>query len=218
MVRRLSMIVFVVVSLSTVALANPEGTPAEDGLEKGIEHFREYLRENPDAANAGALRELIITLEEDRYVDDQLGDEESVERPRWDTPRFTPGDTPPQRAGSPGTATHDVRDPGLTKRVTGAIVGTAGLAMLATAVLFENSARDKEQRLNDLPPGTIWDVDLIEAYDEGQRDHDRAVKLAIAGGVSVAVGGVLYYLGVRDVEVAVNPSASGSTVSAAWSF
>jgi tetratricopeptide (TPR) repeat protein len=127
-------------------------------------------------------------------------------------PAPAPVPEPPPRAGG---------SPGRGKRITGVVVGVAGVLAAGAGGYFARVARDRSDRVSDLfAGGATWSDEQTRLYDEGEAAEQRAIVLFAAGGAAVVTGAVLYYLGVRDrgasIEVAPAAGGTGTTVGIRW--
>jgi len=111
----------------------------------------------------------------------------------------------------------DEPDDGSTKRHVGvALVGAGGLS-LAVATYFAIDASSASSDLSDLYKhgGSSRQIQDLDA--RGQRSSDLALGFAVAGGVAVVAGTVLYTLGRRD-DVPSLAVSSGTRTLLAWEF
>jgi tetratricopeptide (TPR) repeat protein len=109
---------------------------------------------------------------------------------------------------------------GKTKKAIGLVLAGSGVAALAVGVYFGSRASSLGQEVTDAcSPNCVWED--VKADDAAGRS--AATKQWIFYGVgvtAVAVGGILYYLGVRDgrAEGAPRVAVVPGSVTAGWSW
>jgi len=109
------------------------------------------------------------------------------------------------------------------KRIAGLVLGGLGVAAAGAGGYFAYVAHQRESDISELfADGGTWSDEYDRLYGEGREARTRSMVLLGAGGAAVVVGGVLYYLGVRDgaartVEVA-PVAGGGATVGVTCGF
>jgi hypothetical protein len=111
---------------------------------------------------------------------------------------------------------------GRGKRVLGLSFAGAGVAMIGTAIFFgidaQNAAEEVEERA---ARGGEWTRRDEDVETRGKRSEILAISLFGAGGVAIAGGAVLYYLGLAErhqAQVAISGSGSEFSIAVAGRF
>lgn len=184
--------------------------------EREIFFFRGYLRAQPSAANRAAVEALIA--EAQRQLEDQRAQEAAAkaaeerrasESARAPAPRPTPGETPP----SP---------PSPVLRLAGIGTAGAGLVAIGLGVYFGLHAATLSNEISNVSSshGT-WVPPYPADYGSGTSSATAANVLYATGGVLVATGAVLTYLGWprgTSVTAAIAPSSGGAQLAVVGQF
>lgn len=181
--------------------------------------YRTYLRLVPEAPNRADVEARIAEMEQS--IADQAA--RGAPPPETDPTHGTTTVTVDER---PRAATVVVTDrprapAGRTKKLLGyAALGT-GTILLASSAWLAGRAADAADELSTVSRdrGT-WTADHDALYARGERDEALAITALVSGGVALAAGGVLLYLGHREVRVTgrVAVSPPSGRVSIAWAF
>jgi tetratricopeptide (TPR) repeat protein len=160
--------------------------------EKALEHYRAYLREEPEGEVSELARQRIAAIEGELAA-------EALEAPPVDEG---------QTAGQSQDAAQDARaatgpapqadsartgSPGRGLRWTGLAVAGVGLVGVGLGVKFGLDARDVQDRIESQPEGTPWTFD--DLYAEGQAASRNMWISYGVGGAALIAGGTLYFLG-----------------------
>ena len=86
-----------------------------------------------------------------------------------------------------------------------------GAAVVGAGVYFAIRAQGDWDTLNEAAArGDKWSGDLQRRYDSADAAEGRATVLFVAGGAAAAIGGVLFFLGLRGRDAA-RAGAGGAT-------
>jgi hypothetical protein len=111
-------------------------------------------------------------------------------------------------------------DDGRNLRITGLVLGGAGVAAGVVAIVFGIQAADNASTVESQPHGTAWTGSLPENQSSGQAAETRARVFAAIGGVAILGGGVVWWLGhhagTSRVDVAIAPSHAEVSWSCAF--
>jgi tetratricopeptide (TPR) repeat protein len=163
--------------------------------ERALEHYRAYLREEPEGEVADLARQRIEAIEGEIAAESPPPPEEPPEAPEQEEV-VLPAEPPERdRAGSPGR--------GL--RLTGLAVAAVGLAGVGLGVKFGLDARAVQDRIESQPDGTPWTFD--DLYAEGQAASRNMWISYGVGGAALIAGGALYVLGHRAGTASERPLA-----------
>lgn len=171
----------------------------EGDRERAVEYYRRYLEAAPADAELRELAEETIAELEDELAA-MREPAESTPEPVTTAPATEPTDAAPAR-------------PGRGLRITGVVLVAAGGVALGWAGVDGYRARTAASDIEGLDPGTPWTAEQQARWDEGEDAERRALILGLTGGVALAAGGVVYWLGHRkgqagDAGVAVTPVLS----------
>ncbi len=167
--------------------------------ERAIFFFQGYLRDKPDTPNRPVVEQLIeeskhqLEAQRAQAAAEAQKKAEAEEQARKEAaqaaaPAPPPPEPPPPPPPPPkGNA---------TLRITGLALAGAGVVALGTGTFFGLRANSDSSTISQLSAqrGT-WTAASQSTYDEGQSSAHIATGLFIAGGVAVAAGAVLVYLG-----------------------
>lgn len=169
---------------------------------QALEYYERYLAEKPNAANRveteATIRELKAIVERDRARAD--GDRAAQ------TPAVAPAPSAP-----------DV-DPnaGKSLRLAGLITAGAGVALVATGIVFSLQAQgiadDLEAAAQRHDP---WTDSLADDERAGKRDEAIGITGIAVGAAAVVAGGILYGVGWQKSRVSTSASVSPGAFHAA---
>jgi hypothetical protein len=177
-----------------------------------IESYRRYMTSNPDPAS-----------EQHKLANDFTRDLERT-CPPLPKPDVAPVLALDAGSGRSSEVTNDQSNDqpsapsgGRTLRIAGLVTGGASILVLATGLYLGHSAQAIGQEVTDACrvscDWTAWkDKDA-----KGQRYATIGRGLAFGGAVGLAGGAVLYYLGVRQGALTIEPGASGGGAAVSWS-
>ena len=173
--------------------------------DKALEHYRAYLREEPEGEVSELARKRIAEIEDQIAAEnleappvqeDQGADQGQGEGTAQDAGRDVIAPVPEadsEPAGSPGS--------GL--RWAGLAVAGVGVVGLGLGVKFGLDASDVQDRIESQPEGTPWTFD--DLYAEGEaKSRNMWISYGV-GGAALIAGGALYVLGMN----AANSETSG---------
>jgi hypothetical protein len=134
-------------------------------------------------------------------------------------PDATPVDSPAQPFV--GSVAHVDETPGRGLRIGGMVVAGAGAASGVAAVVFAMRARSAERFIESQPDDTVWNAELEAEHQRGLTARGRARGLAVFGGLAVAAGATLWWLGHRTergarLDVALAPGHAEVSLCAAF--
>jgi tetratricopeptide (TPR) repeat protein len=192
--------------------------------EQATYFYTTYLRLKPDAPNRADVEARLKEMEE--AIEEQ---KKQATKPPIGTvnPEGTTTTTTTTTTGS-GATTTTTTDPvpqaetGVKAQsliTAGYATAGAGAALVITGAIFGSMAKSAEKDLNDL--SGPWTQEQQDKYDAGKRNNTIAIISFVAGGAAVATGATLFILGTMKkskTSVAINPSASSTTVAVGWSF
>lgn len=196
--------------------------------EQALYFYGTYLRLKPDAANRGdveaRMKEMEEAIEEQKRMQNKPpigtvtpegGAVTTTTTTTTVAPTGTTTSTSPAAQGETGVKSQSLI-------TAGYVTAASGAALLITGAVFGSMARSAEKDLNSLSTdrGT-WTQEQQDIYDAGKRNNTIAIISFVAGGAAVATGATLFILGTMKkskTTVAINPSASGTTVAVGWSF
>jgi len=180
---------------------------------EALTYFCKYLEQEPSGPLAGYATTQATELEA------ELGDDDTSavckpaaptpEVPLPDAPRETPSPMPPPR------------DPGRAYKFAGLTMGAFGVANLGLGFFFGARASSYEHEINNWPANhTSWDG-FEATQDAGRRAEKLQVTFLITGGVFVATGVTLYFVGraksargpVYSIAPTLSPTSSGLAIS-----
>jgi tetratricopeptide (TPR) repeat protein len=198
--------------------------------ERAIFFFQEYLREKAGASNRPVVEQLLDDskrqLQEQRSAEAASKASTEAERhaaePQPPPPPEVPAPSPasvPQAVETTPRADH----PGI--RVAGLATTGVGLVLVGAATYFGLRASSLSNEISQVSSGHgTWSPQDQSDYDAGKSDARWATILYVAGGVTLAAGGVLTYLGwprkggEGHVTATVVPAPSGASVTVVGRF
>jgi tetratricopeptide (TPR) repeat protein len=194
--------------------------------ERALFFFHGYLREEPDAPNR-PLAERLLQETQDKYDAERQAHAESTaaEPPAPAAPTPVPSMVPSSGEASPPSAESSASTAPLspTFQVVGLVTAGVGVAMLGVGVYEGLNAASLSKKIEQLSAQHgAWSSQYQNDYNAGKTSATVADVLYVAGGVSVAAGVVLAWLGwprtTQAAAVAVTPVAGGAslTVAGAW--
>ena len=200
--------------------------------------YRSYLRNLPDAPNRAKVEGFIAEAEAcvgaqgvkppdgtpppDRTPPPPDGTPDGAP-PDGAPPDGTPDGTPPDGTPPPdlGVRASSASHPGRTLRWAGLGVAGVGVAALGAGVYFGLQAR---AAADDIAACTapcapeVWEP--LDA--DGRAANRNAIIAYTVGGLGVAAGATMYFLGMRaaaaEAPVVIAPTAGGATVHAVFAF
>jgi len=132
--------------------------------------------------------------------------------PALPTPIATQPPSPKTSAIETTTREDRTDRPGRTLKITGLVVGGVGLATLATGLYLGHYAQGIGDEVT-AACRTSCDWSAWKDRDaQGQRYSTIGRGVAIAGGIGIAGGVALYYLGLRQGSITVEPRAREGTI------
>jgi len=117
---------------------------------------------------------------------------------------------------------HDPAKPGTTLIWSGIGAGALGVVGIGYAIFEAQRARDRNDQLEALAPGSAWSDENIALFEQGEAAEKRAIVFSILGTAAVATGTALFVIGMQkrkrgssEREVAVTPYAAGDEAGVA---
>jgi tetratricopeptide (TPR) repeat protein len=182
---------------------------------KAIDAYRHFLKSHPPAEEAERAELNVKRCEEELAAQKPLSAPTASAIPAVVAPppssSMTPSGQPPP---SPDTGYTGLQVIGVGVVATGGLLIGVGTYFALRAQSDWNVVNDAAQRHD------AWSGDLQRRYESADSAETKATLLFVAGGAAAAVGGVLFYLGVRDRAAArarSSPRASFVPVRAAAS-
>ena len=187
----------------------------EGDVAKALEYYERFLAEAPpeDPLRATA-EELVVELRAQIQEEARRAEAEREPPPPPPPPPVEP------LAPTAGVAT-DVPPPrpGRTLRIAGIVTAAAGALCVGIAFQQGAHAADLESDLQAMPDGTPWTPETQQLYDDGQNAERNSIIFGITGGVALAAGAGLYFLGRSRAndssDLALAPYASATTTGLA---
>jgi tetratricopeptide (TPR) repeat protein len=162
--------------------------------ERAVFFFQGYLREKPDAPNRALVEQLLQDLQ--RQLDAQrAATARAEEQQRAETSHAAPAPpVEPVAPVPPPTVASPKGHPAV--RIAGLATAGAGVALIGTAVVLGLHASSLSNEITRVSTerGT-WSPQYQSDYDAGKSSATAATVLSVAGGLALATGGVLTYLG-----------------------
>jgi len=162
--------------------------------ERAVFFFQGYLREKPDASNRPLVEQLLQDLQ--GQVEAQRAAAARAEAAR--RAETAPPAPPPAEAVTPAPIPAEAPEPKAhpALRVAGLATAGGGVALIGTAVVLGLHASSLSNDITQLSTrqGT-WSPQYQTDYESGRTAATVATILYVAGGVALATGGVLTYLG-----------------------
>lgn len=163
--------------------------------QNALENYRKYLEQEPDGEGSADAREFIAALEAQLAAESSGGTDATQPAP-IDDAGARPDPIDPIPAPGPPDADLGGTNPGRGKRITGLVVGAAGVVGLGVSVVFALKARSATDDLNAYEGP--WTDEQQGIYDDGQSAERTALISAAVGGGALVTGAILYYLGSRE--------------------
>ena len=198
--------------------------------ERAIFFFQGYLRDKPSATNRATVLELIA--ESRRELERERAERSSRSAvpppPAASTP--TPSAPYPIYVSVPMALPRTPDDIRAEKRraevllVAGAVTASVGAVLVGTGVYFGLRSQSAARELEELASTRgAWSADAQSTYDAGKSSATAATILYVAGGVALAGGATLAFLGWRrkspdGTGVSVMPTLQGVSLAAACRF
>jgi hypothetical protein len=178
--------------------------------ERAVFFFEGYLREQPEATNRevaeGLLAESKQQLEAQRAAAERAAQQHdataSAAQPAPSPPPVAAGDANPRAVVHPSTGHPAVR-------IAGVATAGVGIALLATALVVGLHASSLSNDISQVSSqhGTWTPQDQAD-YDSGKSAATAATILYVVGGVALATGGVLTFLGWPRTAPDARPAAA----------
>jgi tetratricopeptide (TPR) repeat protein len=193
--------------------------------ERAMFFFQGYLRDKPDAPNRVLVEQILADLQ--RQVDAQR-----AAHAQESAPAVTPAPgaaTPADAVAPPPPPTAEVAAPPVIGnpplRVAGLASAGAGVVLMGTAAALGLHASSLSGEISQLSSSRgTWSPQYQSDYDSGKSAATAATVLYVVGGLALATGGVLTYLGwprrasdARPVAV-VAPAPGGASVGVVGRF
>jgi hypothetical protein len=171
---------------------------------EALKYFCKYLEADPTGSNAG------YATAQAKALQIQLGnkvDSEDVCKPAKPEPAPTPPPTPTDTgsgAGSQVTGTTDIAQPpppppenhgGNALEYTGLGIAGLGAVSLGVGVYFGLQAKDISDQISNHKTSDPWPANIKQMEADGQSDENKQIGFLIGGGVALAAGTVLYFVG-----------------------
>jgi tetratricopeptide (TPR) repeat protein len=192
--------------------------------ERATFFFQGYLREKPDAPNRALVEQLLADLQ--RQLDAQRAAHAQQAAPAVTSPvAETPAEavaSPPPPAAEVG-APPAIGNPAL--RIAGLASAGVGVVLIGTGAALGLHAASLSSEISQLSTSRgTWSPQYQSEYDSGKSAATAATVLYVVGGLALATGGVLTYLGwprrpadARPVAV-VAPVPGGASVGVVGRF
>jgi tetratricopeptide (TPR) repeat protein len=167
---------------------------------EALKYFCKYLEADPTGSNAG------YATAQAKALQIQLGnkvDDKDVCKPQAAPPPPPPPDTGSD-AGSQVTGTSDLTQPppppkpeggGKTLEYVGLGVAGAGALGLGAGVYFGVKAKDISDQISNHKTTEPWPANIKQLEADGQSDENKQIAFLIGGGVALAAGTVIYFVG-----------------------
>jgi tetratricopeptide (TPR) repeat protein len=201
-------------------------------------HYRTYLRLEPNASNRGDVMLRIdemkkLVNEATRPPPPPLPPEKLSEtasenvpaRPPQEPPHQEPLVVPPHQEPLvvPPPTPHAVKNERKLngKMVVGFATGGVGVALLIGASIATGLATSEGGQVQHLiDTGGQWSSNYKAILNDGYRNQSAAIGLWVIGGVATLTGGVIAFLGWRDLKRApaptVTPTPGGGSLTLTW--
>jgi hypothetical protein len=204
-----------------------EGKPVD-----ALKYFCWYLRDDPTGTNTtyATTNARALQIQLGREVDEKdvchpIEHAKPVEPPPPVEPP-KPNPAPP----SIGPVMPPLPPPGdghrSTLQTAGLVVGGVGIAALGVGVYYGVAGYELSNKISDHCPTTPctvkWEQDIRTEESNGHTDNVMQTTFMIAGGVAIATGAVLYYVGRRKpdehlvpvmLEPTVTPTSAGLSLA-----
>lgn len=179
---------------------------------EALKYFCMFLEKEPDTSGVNyeygkaQAKSLQIELGNTTVTDDNV-----CAPPAPPPPPPAPSPVPPP----PPTEATPAGGKGL--RIAGLGLAGAGVVTLGVGLFFGVRAKNISDDITNHPVDEPWDADIQDLEKDGQRYEDLQVGLAIAGGVAIAAGTVLYFVGrakgkASAEKMVVRPTAAPGSV------
>ncbi len=198
-------------------------------LEKPVEalkYFCKYLEAEPNGSNAGFVKAqaktLHIELSGEPDVDEDDVCKPIVKAPPEDTPGPGGGNTssPEPTPDSPEPTTHSKASP---VRWVGVGVGVLGAGAFGLGVVYGMKARTISSDISNHDPNVPWPGNIRQLEADGTRYEKKQIAFMIGGGVAIAAGVTLFFIGGPKArtdggaQVSLTPVATTDTLGVAAS-
>lgn len=157
---------------------------------EALHFYKMYLSKVPDASNRAEVESKIAALQ-------QLVDQQRAATSMPPTAPMRPAVPETATAAAPPPKPAAPPKPGLAKKVSGIVVGVAGLGLVGTGIAFGVLAKNAGDDLTRL--AQMGSFDYAKQQD-GKRDQLLEGVFLGIGCAAVAAGTVLYLLGHREAR------------------
>lgn len=173
--------------------------------EQALEHYKQYLEVDPNGPGAERAREFVDAITTELEQAAKEGKEPKVvEKDEGSDPDQAKPIEPPANPNPvimiPPPVDRPESSRGRVKKITGIVVGSAGLIGIGLGVKFGLDARSKQDEVAEL--AGVWDPSDEAIWDDGESAERSSIILLSVGTAAVAGGVVLYMLGSRDAKAA----------------
>jgi len=192
---------------------------------EALKYFCKYLDAEPTGSNAS------YATAQAKWLQQQLGnkvDEKDVCKPA--KPETTPPPPPPpdntgSGAGSQVTGTSDLSPPppptheggGHGLQYAGIGIGVAGAVGFGAGIYFGIQAKNASDLISNHKISDPWPANIKQIEADGKSDQTKQIGFMVGGGVALAAGAVLYFVGrshgsSSEEHVSVAPVVTPSSV------
>ncbi len=165
--------------------------------QNALDNYRKYLAQEPDGEGSADAREFVATLEA-QLAAESSGNTDQAQPPPTEEVGTRPDPIDPIPAPGAPDAGLSSTNPGRGKRITGLVVGAAGVVGIGVSVAFALKARSATDDLNAYEGP--WTDEQQGIYDDGQAAERTSLVAAAVGGGALVTGAILYYLGNREAR------------------
>jgi tetratricopeptide (TPR) repeat protein len=160
---------------------------------EALKYFCKYLEADPTGSNASyaTAQAKALQIELGNQVDDA-----NVCKPAAPPP--PPPDTSAQVTGTADIAQQPPpagEGHGKALEYTGLGVAAVGAVGLGVGVYFGLQAKDVSDQISNHKPSDPWPADIKQLEARGQSDENKQIGFLIGGGVALAAGTVMYFVG-----------------------
>lgn len=163
-----------------------------------LTHYRKYLEQEPEGEGSADAREFVAALEAQLAAESDTGVKGGSQPPPFEDAGARPDPIDPIPPPGPPDADLGGGNPGRGKRITGLVVGAAGVVGIGVSFAFALKARSATDDLNAYEGP--WTAEQQGIYDDGKSAERTSLISAAAGGGALVTGAILYYLGNREAR------------------